>query len=262
MISRIWLSVALIALPSHIAMAQNFPLVCPKLSPEMRSQVAKRMLQRANKGGYVGCAPRRKEDPPDFECQFAQTFSSESNTAPRTLGFPWPFIVGCFPELGPVKSLNEKALAAKEIEEVRKTEAAEKAARERQAQADAPKHLLTRTYYDYIQVKVCFEKRKGYVSANISSAEMERAKVAAKALETFTLAKDPTLNKEQLWSLAASDSKEWMIEGEDTEIQMLNYDNSFKLDLTDRSRCQNTLSVLETRAKRLVPSSAAVEKDF
>ena len=235
---------------------------CPQMKPDIRAKAISYMIRRAEQGHFKGCRPGPAA-PPDIDCELSMTFLAEAGVSPVYLGTPWSVLVACFPEMKSVKSLNERAIARKAELESGKRIAAKRAKQEQQEKDNEPVHILTRTYYDYILVRKCFDARNGYVSVNISTAEMERAKKAAKGIEDSILKRNPSVDKNAVWKIANSDSENWKTDTDKIELMLLQqYDSRLQVDLSDRTRCQNTLGALEKRFERLVPEENAVKKDF
>ncbi len=248
----------LIVLMLDPVQAQQQRYACPQINPDVRQKAVSRMMGFAREGRITGCRIRENA-PLDIDCGLVMQFKVETSTF--SFNMPWAGLVSCFPELSPVQSINAQAIARNE--ELKKQEAknAEKYRQEQQAKENEPKHLLTRTYYDYIVVRKCFEQRQGYLSVNISEQEMDRAKKAAKAIEDGIQKSSPTA-KDAAWTAATSGSDDWMTDGDKTDLALLNYNDRLQFDQSDRNRCQKTLGALEERFRKIVPEANAVKKDF
>jgi hypothetical protein len=241
------------------ANGQQQKFACPRISPDLRQRALSRMMGFAREGRMNGCQSN-PDAPLDVDCHLVLQFKIETGTF--TFNLPWSGLVACFPELSPIQSINAQAIM-RNAETKKETE--KKADRERQdehAKNNDPKHLLIRTYYDYIIIKRCFDQRQGYAAVNISDQEMANAKQFAKTIEDSVQKVTPSIDKELAWKIASSDSEDWMTPGDKTELILSRYNNQFELDKTDRNRCQKILAALETRSKKLAPEANTVEKDF
>lgn len=200
----------------------------------------------------------------DGECGIMQGFflGAAGYGEVRSFNAPRSAWVACIPELNAVKALNDQALAQEAEANRQAAKENERRSRELQAKENDPNHLLTRTYYDYIVIKKCFDQRQRYMAVNISDQEMALAKTTAKGIEDSIQKTNPGIDKDSAWKLASSDSDAWMTDGDQTELTLAHYNNQFQLDPSDRYRCQRILQALEKRFKQFAPEATAVKKDF
>jgi hypothetical protein len=260
--SKVLYPILLIVLFIQPAQAQPQRYQCPQMSSDTRKKIISDMMRWAEEGSFRGCRPS-PESPRDIDCELSQRFVMRSGTSPSYLGTPWSVLVTCFPELEPVKSINEQAIARNVDLEERKTEANRSLNQARQARDSDPMHVLTRTYHDYVVIRKCFEQRDGYALVNISAQDMERAKKAAKGIEEAIQKNNPSVDKDAAWKAANSDSEDWKTETDKVELTLLGqYNSKLQVDLSDRNRCQNILQAMETRFKRVAPEENEVKKDF
>jgi hypothetical protein len=252
------------------AEAQQQRYQCPEMSPAVRTKLVSGMTRNAETGRFRGC-DRGEGVPLDIDCELAQSFVvggvsigvGNGGIGTRYLGTPWSVLVACFPELKQIKSINEQATARNVELEKKKEEETRESNQRLQAKDNDPMHVLTRTYYDYIIVKRCFEQRQGYTLVNISDQEMERAKKAAKGIEEAIQRNNHGIDTDTAWRAASSESEDWKTETDKVELMLLGqYNSKLQLDLSDRNRCQNSLQAVETRFKRIAPEANAVKKDF
>jgi hypothetical protein len=138
--------------------AQQQRLACPQISPNLRQKAISRMMGFAREGRINGCR-RNPDAPPDVECGLVLQFKIEVSNF--SFNIPWSGLVGCFPELGPIPSINAQAIARNEELKKQDEKKAEWQRQDQQARDNEPKHLLTRTYYDYMIIKKCFDQRQG-----------------------------------------------------------------------------------------------------
>ena len=234
---------------------------CPRIPPHAREKITSDMLRWAREGQFTGC---RQGGAPNIDCDLIQTFVMNARVSPIYLRMRWTALVSCFPELGPVKTINEQAILKNAGLEKSKQATIEAAKQEQQGKDNDPKHILTRTYYEYISIRKCFDKRDGYISVNISAVEMERAKRTAKGIEEAISKNEPGIDKDAAWKSASSDSDEWKTETDKAELTLLEQYNSQleAVDLSDRNRCQNLLHSLEKRLEKIAPKANNVKKDF
>lgn len=258
----VWISVIFILLLAP-AYAQQQGYACPQYSPQVRQKVVNDMVNAIKKRPYRGTRAR-PDLPlyPEGELMMQFYLLGLNYGEGRAFNAPWSVWANCIPELKSIKALNDQALAGAQEAERQQANAEQLKRQERQTRENEPTHLLTRTYYDYVVVRKCFEQRQGYVAVNISEQEMDRAKKAAKAIEDAILKISPGVDKDAAWKAATSGSDDWMTDGDQTDLMLSRYDSQLKLDQSDRNRCQNILTALEARLKKTAPETNAVKKDF
>ena len=88
----------------------------------------------------------------------------------------------CFP---PLVTLSQEAK--------RQIEAKEKAQAEQARKDREPHNRLFRAYARYIYLQFCNQVRQGYLLVHITDAELERAHIVTKAIETAALAEKSDL---------------------------------------------------------------------
>jgi hypothetical protein len=179
---------------SSVAGQQRY--ACPAYSPQVRQKVITDMINSIKKGQpNHGCA-NRADSTLDVECGLTQSFylGALRYGEARPFNAPWSAWVTCVPELNTIKTLNDQALAQEAETKRQEAKENEQRRRELQAKENDPNHLLTRTYYDYIVIKKCFDQRQGYLAVNISDQEMALAKTAAKGIEDFIQEANPGID--------------------------------------------------------------------
>jgi hypothetical protein len=249
----------LFALGAHTPAIAQQRYACPNYSPQIKQKVIADLIAQIKRQPYPGCNGN------DTVCVIAMQFylmAMGYGEYKTPSGTPWSVLYGCIPELSAVKALNDLALAQAQEVKQQQAKVAQQTREEQQTKENNPKHLLIRSYYDYIVVRKCFEQRKGYVAVNIYDEEMDRAKEAAKAIEDAILKSNPNIDKAAAWKGASSDSSDWMTDRDQTELIMSRYNSQLELDHNDRNRCQQVLGMLEERLSRIVPEATAVKKDF
>jgi hypothetical protein len=99
-------------------------------------------------------------------------------------------IVECFPEVRAAKAKYQEAVAA----------------------AKLPQNRLFRAYKLYAEVQFCSQVRQGYALVWVNDVELERAHIAAKAVEKAAVAEQSDLNTTDLWQQAVRSMKaeNWM----------------------------------------------------
>jgi hypothetical protein len=129
--------------------------------------------------------------------------------------------------------------------------AEEEARRQREAAEGAKLrvNVLGNSYAAYVDVKRCYEARKGYSVIYISDPEMERARNAVREIEEAVKPKVDTAAAENLWSRVQ-------------EAQGRSFNPSGDYLERVRALCRERLEfLLETHLEQ-VPDSRSIEKDF
>jgi hypothetical protein len=83
--------------------------------------------------------------------------------------------------------------------------------REQKAMDEAakPENRMIRAYRFYSNIAFCNQIRQGYALVWINDLELERAKIAVKAIEKSLLAEEPDLDTRTLWQVALSQARGW-----------------------------------------------------
>lgn len=94
---------------------------------------------------------------------------------------------------------RERRRQEDEARESARKQAAQKAAQEQARLWAMPSTRLMTGYAAFAYVSWCQEVRDGYVYKYINDAELERAKIAVKAIVEQTTKEDPTINTDEVW---------------------------------------------------------------
>jgi hypothetical protein len=85
------------------------------------------------------------------------------------------------------------------------------------AEDPGPRALISAAYTQYSFVQLCHQVRKGYAIIDINDDELQRARAAAKAIETAAIAEDPTINPDKEFVEADKLARSTFSDGEDKE---------------------------------------------
>lgn len=166
-------------------------------------------------------------------------------------------LFSCYPELDDYVLQGRAVIAERTERENEKRNQKRKAEEGDRALMTKPSYVLTKTYYEYVFLKKCFERRKGYAQVNVTEVELERARTAASSIEKKLIDAQPDLNKDDLWKIANGDPSAWQV-GQDKGL----YSEEAAQLLNERFVCQAALGGLERRHRDMVPAANEVRKDF
>jgi hypothetical protein len=85
------------------------------------------------------------------------------------------------------------------------------------AQDEGPRDRISTAYGQYSFIQLCHQVRQGYAVTNINDDELQRARMAAKAIEKAAIAKDPTINPDKEFAEADELARSTFSDGEDKE---------------------------------------------
>jgi hypothetical protein len=132
---------------------------------------------------------------------------------------------------------------------------------------DQAEELLRASYANYIEVRECFESRKGYSVRYINEPERDDARVAVKRIEDKLKAQDPNLNTDEIWASTSKNPPKrdygplaaWYMMAQGVSKNSL---NSGEYNQLTADFCKSALRELREVRSNIDPESAILKKDF
>jgi hypothetical protein len=151
------------------AIAQQQRYACPNYSPQVKQKVINDLIAQIKRGPYPPTSGTK-----DSLCVIAMQFNL------KAMGYgefkmqgttPCSLLYDCIPELGAVRALNDQALAQAQDAKQQQAKVDQQKREEQQVKENDPKHLLIRSYYDYIVVRSVLSRGRG---TSLSTSPMRK----------------------------------------------------------------------------------------
>ena len=137
-----------------------------------------------------------------------------------------------------------------------------------QAAVDAqPSNKLLRAYHLYIDIKLCFESRKGYEVVYLNEEQLSDAKTRVVAIEQAVKEADPTIDTDAIWRQANDVEVTTPTNGLSAIFQFADIMGRKWVSYPDWIEesdefCKRAYSSLSEHYSSIIPDASVVKKDF